>query len=204
MTLILGMLAILIFTGMASRSPMLLLLGIAFGVLAPWLALKRMVRKRQRAIQLALPDALDLATICVEAGLGLNGSLARIADEMRHSHAELSEEFGLVNLEMRAGKPRSEALRNLAERTGVEDVKALVAVLIQTDRFGTSVANTLRVYSDSLRTERCQRAEEAAAKTTIKMVPILVLCVLPALFCVTLGPAVLQLIRTVFPALHGQ
>jgi tight adherence protein C len=123
----------------------------------------------------------------------------RVGEDLRHAHPELSDEFHLVNLEMRAGKPRAEALRNLAARTGVPDIRALVATLIQTDRFGTSVAQALRVHSDSLRTERRQRAEEQAAKTTIKMVIPLVLFILPSIMFVSLGPAVIQLIRTLMP-----
>jgi tight adherence protein C len=132
----------------------------------------------------------------VEAGLGLDQALMRVAQDLDHAHPELSEEFRLVNLEMRAGKPRTEAMRNLAERTGVDDIRSLVGVLIQTDRFGTSVAQALRVHSDSLRTERRQRAEEQAAKTTIKLVPPLVVFVLLPLFFVVLGPAFIQLFRT--------
>jgi tight adherence protein C len=122
--------------------------------------------------------------------------MARVGQDLRYAHSDLSDEFYLVNLEMRAGKPRPEALRNLAERTGVDDIRALVGVLIQTDRFGTSVAQALRVHSDALRTERRQRAEEQAAKTTIKMIPALVVFVLPSMFFVTLGPAVIGLIHT--------
>jgi tight adherence protein C len=158
-----------------------------------------MIRNRQRRITLALPDALDLTVICVEAGLALDQALLRVGDDLRHSHPDLSSEFNMVNLEMRAGKPRVEALHNLAARTGVSDIRSLVGTLVQTDRFGTSVAQALRVHSDSLRTERRQRAEEQAAKTTIKMVIPLVLFVLPSLLFVTLGPAVIQLLRTLMP-----
>jgi tight adherence protein C len=166
------------------------------GFFIPRFMLKRLIRQRQHRITIGLPDALDLTVICVEAGLALDQALQRVAQELHHAHTELSEEFYLVNLEMRAGKPRAEALRNLAERTGVKDLKALVGTLVQTDRFGTSVAQALRVHSDSLRTERRQRAEEAAAKTTIKMVVPLVLFVLPSIIFVTLGPAIIQLVRT--------
>ncbi len=169
------------------------------GFFIPRLILKRLIRQRQHRITIGLPDALDLTVICVEAGLALDQALQRVAQELHHAHTELSEEFYLVNLEMRAGKPRAEALRNLAERTGVKDLKALVGTLVQTDRFGTSVAQALRVHSDSLRTERRQRAEEAAAKTTIKMVVPLVLFVLPSIIFVTLGPAIIQLVRTLGP-----
>jgi len=169
------------------------------GFLLPRFILKRMIRARHHRIRIGLADALDLTVICVEAGLSLDQAMARVGDDLSHAHPDLSDEYHLVNLEMRAGKPRPEALRNLAERTGVDDIKALVGVLIQTDRFGTSVAQALRVHSDALRTERRQRAEEQAAKTTIKMVPALVVFVLPSMFFVTLGPAVIQLIHTLLP-----
>lgn len=170
-----------------------------FGFFLPRFILKRMIRARQQRIRLALPDALDLTVICVEAGLALDQALTRVGQDLHHAHPDLSDEFHLVNLEMRAGKPRAEALRNLVERTGVDDIRALVGTLIQTDRFGTSIAQALRVHSDSLRTERRQRAEEQAAKTTIKMVPPLVIFVLPSIIFVTIGPAVIQLIRQLGP-----
>jgi tight adherence protein C len=171
-----------------------------FGFFLPRFALKRKIRDRQRRITVGLPDALDLTVICVEAGLALDQALMRVGEDLRHAHRDLSDEFHLVNLEMRAGKPRAEALRNLVERTGVDDIRALVATLIQTDRFGTSVAQALRIHSDSLRTERRQRAEEQAAKTTIKMIIPLVVFVLPSIIFVTLGPAVIQLVRTLLPS----
>jgi len=145
---------------------------------------------------LGLADALDLTVICVEAGLALDQAMMRVGEDLKHAHPDLSNEFYIFNLEMRAGKPRAEALRNLVSRTGVDDIKSLVSTLVQTDRFGTSVAQALRVHSDSLRTERRQRAEEQAAKTTIKMVPPLVVFVLPSIIVVTLGPAIILLYRT--------
>ncbi len=157
--------------------------------------------RRQHRLRLALPDALDLLVICVEAGLGLDQSILRVSQELRISHRELSEEFQLVNLEMRVGKSRTEALRELADRTGVDDIKSLVAMLVQTDRFGTSIAQSLRVHSDDLRVRRRQRAEEMAAKTTVKMVPPLVFCIFPALIVVILGPAVISLVRQLLPSL---
>ena len=153
-------------------------------------------------IRLGLPDALDLAVICVEAGLALDQAMMRVGADLKHAHPDLSDEFHLVNLEMRAGKPRAEALHNLVTRTGVDDIKSLVGTLVQTDRFGTSVTQALRVHSDSLRTERRQRAEEQAAKTTIKMVPPLVIFVLPSIIVVTLGPAIISLYRTLTAASH--
>jgi tight adherence protein C len=189
---------ICLLSGIGISSPLLLLGGPLLGFVLPRFLLKRKISKRQMRIRLGLPDALDLTVICVEAGLGLDQALMRVAQDLDHAHPELSEELRLVNLEMRAGKPRTEAMRNLAQRTGVDDVRSLVAVLIQTDRFGTSIAQALRVHSDALRTERRQRAEEQAAKTTIKLVPPLVVFVLPSVIIVTLGPAVISLIRTVF------
>ena len=180
----------------ALSSPLLLIGITAFGFFIPRFVLKRMIRERQMRIRLALPDALDLTVICVEAGLALDQALMRVGEDLKHAHPDLSEEFHLINLEMRAGKPRAEALRNLVSRTGVDDIKSLVGTLVQTDRFGTSVSQALRVHSDSLRTERRQRAEEQAAKTTIKMVPPLVIFVLPSIIVVTLGPAIISLYRT--------
>src|SRR4029077_17203721 len=176
----------------------------AFCFFLPRFVLKRMIRDRQRRITLALPDALELTAICVEAGLALDQALMRVGEDLHHAHPDLSDEFHLVNLEMRAGKPRVEALRNLTERTGVDDIRALVGTLVQTDRFGTSVAQALRVHSDSLRTERRQRAEEQAAKTTIKMVIPLVIFVLPSIIFVTIGPAVIELVRQLGPISGGK
>jgi tight adherence protein C len=181
-------------------NPMLVVGVPALGFILPRFILKRMIKDRQMRIRLALPDALDLTVICVEAGLALDQALMRVGQDLHHAHPDLSDEFHLVNLEMRAGKPRAEALRNLVDRTGVDDIRSLVGTLIQTDRFGTSVAQALRVHSDSLRTERRQRAEEQAAKTTIKMVPPLVIFVLPSIIFVTIGPAVISLIRQLGPA----
>jgi tight adherence protein C len=192
-------LALVLLPGVGIESPYLLIGVPALGFILPRFVLKRIIKERQRRIRIGLADALDLTVICVEAGLSLDQAMARVGQDLRYAHKDLSDEFHLVNLEMRAGKPRPEALRNLAERTGVEDIRSLVGVLIQTDRFGTSVAQALRVHSDSLRTERRQRAEEQAAKTTIKMIPALVVFVLPSMFFVTLGPAVIQLLHTLVP-----
>jgi len=185
-------------------SPLLLggLFGLGFFI--PRFLLKRKMQQRQTRIRLALPDALDLTVICVEAGLPLDQAMMRVGQDLSYAHPDLSNEFHLFNLETRAGKPRVEALRNLSARTGVEDVRALVNTLIQTDRFGTSVAQALRVHSDSLRTERRQRAEEQAAKTTVKMIIPLVLFVMPSLIFVTVGPAVIQLMRLLLPVTGGK
>jgi tight adherence protein C len=186
----LGLAGVVAFSGFTSLS--LLICVPALGFFIPRFFLKRMIKDRQQRITIALPDALDLTVICVEAGLALDQALMRVGKDLHHAHPDLSDEFHLVNLEMRAGKPRAEALRNLVGRTGVDDIKSLVGTLIQTDRFGTSVAQALRVHSDSLRTARRQRAEEQAAKTTIKMVPPLVLFILVPFLFVTIGPALIQ------------
>lgn len=186
----LGFGGVVLFSGFNSL-PLLVCVP-AFGFFLPRFFLKRMIKDRQHRIRIALPDALDLTVICVEAGLALDQALLRVGQDLHHAHPDLSDEFHLVNLEMRAGKPRAEALRNLVERTGVDDIRSLVGTLIQTDRFGTSVAQALRVHSDSLRTARRQRAEEQAAKTTIKMVPPLVLFILVPFLFVTIGPALIQ------------
>src|SRR5882724_6588646 len=189
-----GFAGVVLFSGFDN---VFLLAGVpGLGFFLPRFILKRMIRDRQQRIRIGLPDALDLTVICVEAGLALDQALMRVGEDLRHAHPELSSEFHLVNLEMRAGKPRVEALQNLAARTGADDIRQLVATLVQTDRFGTSVAQALRVHSDSLRTERRQRAEEQAAKTSIKMIIPLVLFVLPSILVVTLGPAIIQLYRT--------
>ncbi len=175
------------------------LLATAFGYLLPGMALARMAKRRQHRIRLSLADALDLLVVSVEAGLGLDQALARVAQELEFAYPDLSGELRLVNLEMLAGKPRAEALRNLADRTGVDDLNSLVTMLVQTDKFGTSVANSLRVFSDTLRTKRRQRAEEAAAKTGVKMVFPLVLCIFPAIWIVTIGPAAIRFVRVMGP-----
>lgn len=159
----------------------------------PRIILLRQVAGRKREIQNALADALDLLVVCVEAGLGLNQAMVRVAREIEHVSPTLSEELRIVNLEIQTGSPRAEALRNLGERTGVEDVRSLTGMLIQTDRFGTSIAQALRVHSNTLRTKRRQRAEEAAAKTAIKLIFPLVFFIFPPMFVVILGPAVLRI-----------
>ncbi len=179
----------------ASAPQRLLFLGVCgiFGWMLPFVVVLRRLRKRQREIQRTLPDALDLMVVCVEAGLGLNQALVRVGEEMERVSGALSEEFTLVSLEIRAGTPRGDALRNLADRTGLPDVRGFTAMLIQTDRFGTSIADALRIHADELRTKRRQRAEEAAAKLTVKMLIPIVLFIFPSLFIVILGPAVFHL-----------
>ena len=190
--------------GMANQKTFLLgALGLLFGFLCPIAFIRWRIRKRQEEITDYLPDALDLLVVCVEAGLGLNAALVKISEEFKLSSPTLSEELDIVNREMVAGKPRIDALRSLSDRTGVEEVKSLVAMLIQTEKLGTSLAQSLRVHSDSLRMKRRQRAEEAAAKTTIKLVFPLVFLLFPALFVVILGPGMIQIAKVLFPAMMG-
>jgi tight adherence protein C len=195
----------LLFFGLVSspllgrRGVLTALCGAALGYLLPNMALGRMAQRRQHRIRLSLPDALDLLVVSVEAGLGLDQAIQRVSEELALAHPELCDELRLVNLELRAGKPRGEALRNLGERTGVDDLTSLTAMLIQTDRFGTSVARSLRVHSETMRSKRKQRAEEAAAKTGVKMVFPLVFCIFPAVWVVTIGPAAIKFVEVLMP-----
>jgi tight adherence protein C len=176
-----------------------LMLGAAGAGYVGWVAcsmwLDHRVAKRQRALRAGFPDALDLLVVCVESGLGLAPALARVADELAMSHPELGDELSLVNAEMRAGVERGAALKNLADRTGLEDVRGMTALLVQTMRFGTSIADALRIYSEEFRDKRTQAAEEQAAKISTKMVFPLVLFQFPSFFLVAVGPAVLGLIE---------
>lgn len=176
----------------------LMYLPLALGFYLPNSILNHVISARQHKITESLPDALDLLVVCVEAGLGLNSAMKRVADEFAISNPVLSQEFTLLNLEINAGLEREQALRNLAERSGVEDLSTLCAILIQADRFGTSISTALRVQSDTMRTNRRQRLEELAAKTPVKLVFPLILFIFPALIAVILGPAVIQLMETMF------
>lgn len=167
-----------------------------FGFMMPRFVLGRLIAGRQLRLRWGLADALDLMVVSIEAGLGLNAALVRVGDELRPVHKDISEEFELTNLEIRVGRERDEALRNLAERTGVDDLRSLVAMLIQADRFGTSIAKAVRVYADSLRTKRRQRAEQAAQKAAVKLLFPLSVFLFPTLFIVILGPAALNLMDT--------
>lgn len=188
--------AITYFTGLYRWNPLMVFLVAALlGYMLPGMWLLSRVRSRQHRLRLAIPDGLDLLVICVEAGLGLDQALLRVSQELAMTHPELSDELQLVNAEMRLGKARTDALRELTRRTGIDDIKALVAMLIQTERFGTSIAQSLRVHSDDLRTKRRQRAEETAAKISVKMVPVLVFFIFPALMIVVIGPAFVAIAR---------
>ena len=193
-----------IFSGVYRSNPFFILMVAAVGgYMIPETWLMWRIRSRQHKLRRGLADGLDLLVICVEAGLGLDQALMRVSQELKVTHPELSEELQLVNMEMRVGKSRMEALRELARRTGLDDIQSLVAMLVQTERFGTSIAQSLRVHSDDLRTKRRQRAEELSAKTTVKMVPPLVFFIFPALMVVILGPAVITLMRTFSSTLGG-
>ncbi|HEV2447521.1 MAG TPA: type II secretion system F family protein [Candidatus Sulfopaludibacter sp.] len=175
----------------------------ALGYIAPMQYLMWRVRRRQHASEKGLPNALDLMVICVEAGLGIDQTTLQVAKELQQAHPEISDEFTVMNLELRAGERRHEALHNLAERTGVDDVKKLVAVLVQTDRFGTSIAQSLRGHADYLRSMARQRAEERASKLAVKLVFPIFFCVLPTLFVVTVGPVMTHLVRDLLPFIEN-
>jgi tight adherence protein C len=168
------------------------------GYLLPDLWLRRETRRRAKAITNGLPDVLDLMIVCIEAGSGLDQSVAKASDELELAHPSLTEELRFITTEIRAGKPRMEAFQNFAARTQVEDVRSLVTMLIQTDRFGTSIAKALRIHADTSRTKRRQRAEERAAKIGVKLVFPLVLCVFPAVYMVCIGPAGIAIYRAFF------
>lgn len=166
-------------------------MAVGFGYLAPDFWLGRQIKKRQTEIRLGLPDFLDLMVVCIEAGLGLDEALARTARELESTHPEVSDEFGLVALEQRAGRPRVDAWRHLADRVDIEMIRTLTASLIQADQFGTSISKTLRTYADGLRVRRRQDVEEQAAKTAVKLIFPLAFFILPTLFIVALGPSLL-------------
>jgi tight adherence protein C len=178
-------------TGLGNFFVYVLALGLGF--LAPDFWLDRRIKKRQGRIRRGLPDVLDLLVICIEAGLSMDQATARTSVELRKAQPELCDELYIVVLEQRAGRPRADAWKHLAERTGVDCVRNLTTMLIQAEQFGTSVAKTLRVHSDTLRTQRVQAVEEAAAKTTIKLLFPLVFFIFPSLFVVTLGPAMISI-----------
>jgi tight adherence protein C len=188
----------------ASVLRMMFVIGAGFaGFALPNLVLDRLVSKRQEELKFALPDALDLMVVCVEAGLGLDQAILKISEELHVTHKEIAEEFGLVTLEMQAGKSRSDSLRNLAERTGEAELRKLIAILIQTDRFGTSMGESLRTHSDFLRVRRQQEAEERANKVGVKLVFPIFFCIMPAMMLVTAGPGLLQIIKQLFPMMKS-
>ncbi|ALP66349.1 type II secretion system F family protein [Paraburkholderia caribensis] len=201
----LALLGITLFAGPDARQFLLLatLSMAALGFYLPNVVLSRLVEMRQRSLFEDLPDALDLMTVCVEAGLGLDAAMQRVAEEIGVKSHALKEELELVLLELRAGAGRDKALRNLALRTGVEDIDTLTSMLIQADRFGTSVGDSLRVFVDTLRTKRRLRAEEQAAKIALKLLFPLMFCIFPTLIMVLIGPAAMQVARQLLPTMGG-
>ena len=179
------------------------MVGAACGYYAPVVWLRRAIAARKEALQRAIPDALDLMVVCVEAGLGLDQAINRVGEEVARTHPELSDELHLLSLELRTGVSRQEALRNLAQRTDLEDVKNLVALLVQTDRFGTSIGQALRVHADSMRTTRRLKAEELAAKLPVKLLLPLIFFIFPSIIIVVIGPAVIKAVKFLFPMLSG-
>ena len=173
------------------------------GLFGPNEWVRMAAKRRQKRLRRALPNALDLLVVCVESGLGLDQAIMQCAKELEHAHPEICQEFTLVNLELKAGKRRAEALRNLAERTGVDEIKKLVAVLIQADRFGTGVAQSLRGHSEYLRVQMRQTAEEKAAKLGVKLVFPIFFCILPSLFVVTVGPVMVRISRELLPMMRS-
>ena len=208
LTVGLPMLAFVLFT--TGSSPLkgnslllALLAAAALGYYLPNIVLARLVTARQREIFETFPDALDLMTVCVEAGLGTESAMLRVAEDLHFKSPALADEMRLVNLELRAGADRGHALRNLAIRTGVEEVDGFVTMIMQAERFGTSIAASLRVHSEMLRTRRRQRAEEAAAKIALKLLFPLIFCIFPAMMVVLLGPAMINIYRILLPTLSG-
>ncbi len=179
--------------------------GIAcVSIFLPAIILWIISKGRKDNIFYGLPDALDLMVVCVEAGLGLDQAMRKVAEEMKASYHIIAEEFGLCNLQLQMGRARNEVLHDLGARTGVDDLKALAAILIQADKFGSSIAQALRVQSDSMRTRRSQLAEEKAAKTAVKLIFPLVLFIFPAIFIVLVGPAAITMVNEMFPAMAGE
>jgi tight adherence protein C len=211
-TLLAVALPLLLFVALRAAAPAMelrhtltmMLVVAVIGNYLPNALLARQVARRQRSIFENFPDAADLLLVCIEAGLGLDAALTRVAEEIRLKSEALAEELQLVNLEMRAGNTRERALRNLALRTGVEEVKVFATMLVQADRFGTSLGDSLRVFSDELRTRRRFRAEELAAKIPLKLLFPLVFFIFPSLLMVLLGPAFIQVYRILLPTLTGQ
>lgn len=202
---LLALYAAMVGTGFKPNTFLFLLVGLAaLGYFLPNAFLEQRIAHRKREIFESFPDAIDLITVCVEAGLGLDAALARVGEEMYLKSPILGEELHLVNLELRAGNSRERALRNLALRTGVEEIDTLVAMLVQSDRFGTSVAESLRVHADSLRTKRRLKAEEAAAKIAVKLLFPLIFFIFPSMLLVLLGPALIGINRILLPTLAGQ
>lgn len=195
-----GVLGAYLLFGLDSMGILLMAMAAAMGLYLPGLVLGFLKSARQKEIFLTLPDALDLLVVCVESGLGLDAGLRKVTDEMKGHAKVICEELALANLQLQMGRPRREVLHDLGVRTGVDDVKSLAAILIQADRFGSSIAQALRVQSDSMRTRRRQLAEEKAAATAVKLIFPLVLFIFPAIFVVLVGPAAIQITKTLLKA----
>jgi tight adherence protein C len=180
------------------------LLGGGAGFYLPEIVLNVMRSKRKKAIFLGLPDALDLMVVCVESGLGLDQALRKVVEEMKAAYRTIADEFGICNMQLQMGRPKSQVLQDLGSRNGVDELRALASLLIQADKFGSSVGQALRVQSDSMRVRRQQIAEEKAAKTAVKLIFPLVLFIFPGVFVVLVGPAALQMMRDMFPAMQGK
>jgi tight adherence protein C len=193
----------LVYQGFNNQTMITALVLGGIGLMAPAFILQYLGRRRKQQIFLGLPDALDLLVVCVEAGLGLDQGLRRVADEMKKSWPIVGEEFALSNLHMQMGRPRNQVLQELGARTGVDDLRSLASILIQADKFGSSVAGALRTQSDAMRTQRQQIAEEKAAKTAVKLIFPLVFFIFPGIFVVLVGPAGIQMVREMLPAMNG-
>ncbi len=200
------LIAAFLFRDLITSNPVLRIVLVVAGGLAgyfgPTLVLEQLVKKRQERLRLSLPDALDLMVVCVEAGLGLDQAIRSVSEELKITHKEISEELGLVTLEMRAGKRRADALKNLADRTGEGELRKLIAILIQADRFGTSIAESLRTHSDFMRVRRRQEAEERAGKVGVKLVFPIFFFILPSMMVVAAGPGLLQVFKYLFPMMR--
>lgn len=187
----------------SSNKIVAVLAAAAAGFFGPNEYVKIRSQRRQKAVQRGLANALDLLVVCVESGLGLDQAMVQVAKELEHAHREITEEFAMINLELKAGKRRVEALRNLADRTAVDDLKKLVAVLIQADRFGTGIAQSLRAHADFMRIQARQVAEEKAAKLGVKLIFPIFFCIMPSLFVVTVGPMAVKIVRELLPMVNS-
>ena len=198
------LLTILTLLGLRGESSLTyILLSVAAGYLLPNEILRHAAKRRQLRIKKGMANGLDLLVVCVESGLGLDQAIMQVSKELQNAHPEISEEFAIMNLEMRAGKRRVEALRNLGDRTGVDSVKKLVAVLVQADRFGTFIANSLKSHSDFMRVQARQEAETKAAKIGVKLVFPIFFFILPSLFVVTVGPMIVRIMRELLPVMNS-
>lgn len=192
-----------LFQGFTNPAFLKAIFGLGLGFYLPELVLNYLRSCRKKAIFLGLPDALDLMVVCVESGLGLDQAMRKVADEMKGAYRVVAEEFGISNMQLQMGRQKSQVLQDLGSRTGVEDFRSLASMLIQADKFGSSVGATLRVQSDSMRIRRQQLAEEKAAKTAVKLIFPLVVFIFPGVFVVLVGPAAIQMTRDMFPAMAG-